>query len=233
MIIIITGASRGIGFAIAKEFVTNNKNILILCSKQKKNITLAVNKLKQINEKAQIYFKALDLSEDYEVKSFAKFCLKIGQPDILINNVGIFKQSSILDESKINLVNTLNLNALSAFFLTQALLPEMINKKQGHIINICSIASIQGFENCCSYNISKFALLGFGKYLREELKKYNIKVTSLIPGATLTDTWNDSNLKPDRILNPLDIAKLVFTIVHLSKQAVVEDLIVRPILGDV
>ena len=232
MIIIITGASRGIGFAIAKEFLSNSENILIICSKQKKNITTAVKQLKEINKHVKIYFKAVDLSNPTLVKSFAKFCLKIGQPDILINNVGIFKPTSILQETEENIVNTLNLNVLSPFLLTQAILPVMIKKKQGHIINICSVASMQGFSNCCAYNISKFALLGFGKYLREELKKHNIKVTNLMPGATFTDSWEGSNIIPERILESSDIAKLIFTIVHLSNQAVVEDVVIRPILGD-
>jgi short-subunit dehydrogenase len=92
---------------------------------------------------------------------------------------------------------------------------------------------MKAYENGGSYSISKFALLGFSKTLREELKTYNIKVTSILPGATLTDSWSGTDLPESRFSKPEDIAELVYTITQLSKFSVVEDIVIRPQLGDI
>ncbi|HRB92355.1 MAG TPA: SDR family NAD(P)-dependent oxidoreductase, partial [Chitinophagales bacterium] len=84
-----------------------------------------------------------------------------------------------------------------------------------------------------SYSISKFALLGFSKTLREELKSYNIKVTSILPGATLTDSWAGVDLPETRFSKAEDIADLVYAITQLSALSVVEELVIRPQLGDI
>jgi short-subunit dehydrogenase len=108
----------------------------------------------------------------------------------------------------------------------------MIQAKQGHIFNICSIASLQAYANGGSYSISKFALLGFSKNLREELKPHGIKVTAVCPGATLSASWDGFDIDPKRIMEAADIAKMVLAASQLSSMAVVEDIILRPQLGD-
>jgi short-subunit dehydrogenase len=92
---------------------------------------------------------------------------------------------------------------------------------------------MKAYENSGSYSISKFALLGFSKTLREELKTYNIKVTSILPGATLTDSWSGTDLPESRFSKPEDIAELIYIITQLSKFSVVEDIVIRPQLGDI
>jgi short-subunit dehydrogenase len=108
----------------------------------------------------------------------------------------------------------------------------MMARKRGHIFNICSIASLNAYPNGGSYSISKFALLGFSKNLREELKPHGIKVTAVCPGATMTDSWAGSNIDPKRIMEAEDVAKIIFTASQLSPMADVEDIIMRPQLGD-
>jgi len=127
----------------------------------------------------------------------------------------------------------LNINLMSAYHLSRTLLPAMMNDsitKHKHIFNICSIASLQAYANGGSYSISKFALLGFSKNLREELKPFNIKVTAVMPGAVYTDSW--AGIDENRIMQTSDIAKLVYTASQLSPQACVEDIVIRPQLGD-
>ena len=109
----------------------------------------------------------------------------------------------------------------------------MIPHREGHIYNMCSVASLQAYENGGSYCISKFALLGFSKVLREEMKTYNIRVTSLIPGAVLTDSWSGTTLPETRFMKPEDVADLVWSIHALSNQTVVEDIVLRPMEGDI
>ena len=126
----------------------------------------------------------------------------------------------------------LNANLLSAYHLTRDLLPSMMKAKQGHIFNICSIASLQAYPHGGSYSISKYALLGFSKNLRLELKDKGIKVTAVCPGATYTNSWKGSGVPEDRIMEADDIAKMIYAATQLSPQAVVEDIVLRPQLGD-
>lgn len=126
----------------------------------------------------------------------------------------------------------LNVNLFSAYHLTRALLPGMIKNKSGHIFNVCSIASLKAYANGGSYSISKYALMGFSKNLREELKPFNIKVTSIYPGAVYTSSWEGADVLPSRIMEVNDIAEMVYAASILSPQACVEDIVLRPFLGD-
>jgi len=150
----------------------------------------------------------------------------------LVNNAGRFIPGSINNEEEGILEEMINTNLYSAYHLTRALLPSMLEKKRGHIFNICSVASLQAYNNGGSYSISKFALLGFSKNLREELKPTGIKVTTVLPGAAYTDSWSGSGVDPKRIMEADDVAKMIFASSQLSPQAVVEDIILRPQLGD-
>ena len=152
--------------------------------------------------------------------------------DILINNAGQFVPGSIYNEPNGALEAMIRNNLYSAYYLNRTILPNMMEKKSGHIFNICSIAALQAYPNGGSYSISKYALLGFSKNLREELKPYGIKVTTVCPGAAYTDSWAASGVNPGRIMQANDIAAMIYAASKLSPQAVVEDIIMRPQLGD-
>ncbi|HNR17222.1 MAG TPA: SDR family oxidoreductase, partial [Chitinophagaceae bacterium] len=123
-------------------------------------------------------------------------------------------------------------NLYSAYHVTRTVLPLMMQQKRGHIFNICSIASLDAYPNGGAYSISKFAMYGFSKNLREEMKPHGIKVTAVHPGAVMTDSWGNYDNSTKRIMEADDIAKMVFASSQLSAQACVEDIIIRPILGD-
>jgi short-subunit dehydrogenase len=176
--------------------------------------------------------KAADLSKKESAIAFAEWCLKFGVPDILVNNAGQFIPGSIYNEEDGILDQMLGVNLYSAYHLTRALLPSMMAKKQGQVFNICSIASLTAYPNGGSYGISKFAMLGFSKNLREEMKPFGIKVTAVCPGATLSSSWDGFDIDPTRIMECEDIAKMVYAASQLSAQAVVEDIVLRPQLGD-
>jgi short-subunit dehydrogenase len=233
MNIVITGASRGIGKAIAAKFISQGWNAAI-CSQQKERILKAKNELLQINHHAGIIAEVVDVSQKEEVIAFAnKVKHAFDQVDVLINNAGIFIPGSIYEEKEGVLEHTMAVNLYSAYHLTKALLPLMIAHKQGHIFNICSTASLRAYPNGGSYSISKFALLGFSKNLREEMMPFGIKVTAVCPGPTLTDSWEGFDGPEDRMMKPEDIADMVWAAYHLASQTVVEDIILRPILGDI
>ena len=123
-------------------------------------------------------------------------------------------------------------NLYSAYHLTRTIIPGMKEKGHGHVINICSVASQIAYPNGGSYSISKFALLGFGKVLREEVKSHGIKVTNILPGATWSDSWAGVDLPEDRLMKAQDIASTVWSVLQLSPSAVIEEVVVRPQLGD-
>ena len=127
----------------------------------------------------------------------------------------------------------MQVNFFSAYHLTRKLLPAMIAAGSGHIFNICSVASLKAYKGGGSYSVSKFALLGFTHNLREELKTKNIKVTAVIPGAAYTDSWKQSGLDEKRFMQDKDIAEMVFAASRLSPSACVEEIVMRPQLGDI
>ena len=154
---------------------------------------------KRLRKKARLqcveYFAA-DLSEKASVEKFAAWLS--GQKvtaDILINNAGLFIPGSVYNEAEGTLERMIAVNLYSAYYVTRALLPPMIKNKSGHIFNMCSIASLKAYSNGGSYSISKYALMGLSKNLREEMKPYNIKVTTVYPGAVYTSSWEGSGVE--------------------------------------
>ncbi len=231
MLIVITGASKGIGKAIAAKFATEN-NIILLCSRGEKSLYDAVAELQTNHPHCTIKGKSVDMSLKSEVINFAEWCLKQGTPDIVVNNAGQFIPGTIQQEADGILEQMMETNLYSAYYLTKAFLPAMTAASKGHIFNICSIASLNAYANGGSYSISKFALLGFSKNLREELKPHGIKVTAVMPGATLSASWDGFDIDPARIMEVNDIAAMVYAASKLSPMAVVEDIVLRPQLGD-
>ena len=231
MNIVITGASKGIGYAIAEIFAANGHH-LVLTSKTPAALETAVAALSKEFPAVQIESMPADLSLQKEVTAFANWCLEKTEPTILINNAGYFLPGKLQDEAAGQLQDQLNTNLFSSYHLTRALLPSMLTRKSGHIFNICSIASLDAYEHGGAYSISKFALLGFSKNLRLELKDKGIKVTAVFPGAVFTNSWAGSGVDPKRIMESSDIAKMIYAATQLSAQAVVEDIVMRPQLGD-
>ena len=231
MIVVITGASKGIGKAIAEQFAGQGHQLL-LCSRGEKSLYDTVADLQNRFPESTVKGRVCDMSNKADVQNFASWCLQQGTPDILVNNAGQFVPGSIHNEADGILEQMIEVNLYSAYYLTRALLPAMIQAQSGHIFNICSIASLNAYANGGSYSISKFALLGFSKNLREELKPQGIKVTAVCPGATLSSSWDGFEIDPKRIMETADVAKMILAAASLSPMAVVEDIILRPQLGD-
>jgi short-subunit dehydrogenase len=232
MNVIITGASRGLGRAIAEKFAAGRNN-LFLSARNESGLLKTVAELQIQFPGINIEAKAADLGLKKGVLELGQWILdKKIECDILVNNAGSFEPGSVYNEPAGVLEAMIETNLYSAYHLTRMLLPGMMHRKSGHIINMCSIASLQAYKNGGAYSISKFALLGFSKNLREEMKPYSIKVTSVIPGAAYTDSWSKSGIDPKRIMEANDIAEMVYVSSQLSPQACVEEIILRPQLGD-
>jgi short-subunit dehydrogenase len=231
MNIVITGASKGMGKAIAEKFASS-KNDLFICSRNEMPLAKTAEEISKKYGGVVKYFAA-DLSEKYGVQAFYNWLSEQNiDVDILINNAGEFIPGSIFNEEEGTLEKMINVNLFSAYHLTRKLLPRMMEKRMGHIFNMCSIASLKAYPNGGSYSISKYALMGFSKNLREEMKPYNIKVTAVYPGAVYTSSWEGSGVPSERIMESGDISQMIYAASLLSPQACVEDIVIRPLLGD-
>lgn len=231
MNIVITGASKGMGKAMAEKFMAAKNNIFI-CARNEKELANTTNELAE-KYGDHIKYLATDLSAKENVLKFATWVLEQSNGvDILVNNAGHFIPGSVFNEEEGTLEKMININLFSAYHLTRALLPGMMEKRSGHIFNMSSIAALSAYSNGGSYSISKYAMMGFSKNLREEMKPFNIKVTTVYPGAVYTSSWAGSDVLPERIMEVDDIADMVYTASLLSPQACVEDIIIRPLLGD-
>lgn len=232
MNIVITGASRGIGKAIAEQFAAGGYD-LFLVSRQGKALYTAMEELGNLYPAISIKAKPFDLADRTQAIDCGRWVLERGiVPDVLVNNAGSFEPGNVHDEAEGVLETQMATNLYSAYHLTRSLLPAMMERKSGHIFNLCSIASLQAYPGGGAYSISKFALTGFSKNLRQEMKPYGIKVTAVYPGAVYTDSWSGSGVDPQRIMEAADISRMIYAAAQLSPQACVEDMIIRPQPGD-
>lgn len=247
MNVIITGASRGLGKAIAKNFAANGHH-LYLCSRTATTLYMTMEELVTKYPAVTIKAKPFDLGKKEEAIAFGKWILDLNIPvDVLVNNAGTFEPGGVHSEADGTLENLMNNNLFSVYHLTRTLLSKMMEQNpsilrpfgklgaQGsgpHIFNMCSVAALQTYPNGGSYSISKAALYSFTKNLREEMKPHGIKVTAVIPGAAYTDSWAASGIDKNRFMEADDIAKMIFAASQLSAGACVEEIIMRPQLGD-
>jgi short-subunit dehydrogenase len=228
---IITGASKGIGRAIAEKFVKQGCSVAI-CSRNERELWDAAITLKNIND-VTIYHEVADLSKKEDCARFANNAVTaLKGVDVLVNNAGSYIPGAIISEPDGNLELLMSTNLYSAYHITRGVVPAMVAQKRGHIFNVSSIAALQAYANGGSYSISKFALQGFSKNLREELKQHGVKVTTVNPGATMSNSWAGSGVSEERIMKASDIADTIWSIFNLADQTVVEDIVLRPLLGD-
>ena len=232
-LIVVTGGTKGIGKAIIEKFSRQDFDI-VTCSRNQQELELLKSTLHKLNPATNVFIRQADLSDKNQTKGFCEFVRMLQRPiDVLVNNAGYFLPGQIVTEPEDTLEKMINANIYSAYHTTRGLAAEMIAKRAGHIFNMCSIASIKAYPNGGSYAISKFALLGFSKCLREELKEFGIRVTAVIAGATKTASWEGTNLPDERFMNVEDIADAIYATYTLSDRSVIEEIIIRPQLGDI
>ncbi|TNE57906.1 MAG: SDR family oxidoreductase [Bacteroidetes bacterium] len=230
--IVITGGTKGLGRATAELFAEQGFDVFV-CSRTAADLEAMQLAWAEKFPQRKLFTEVVDLAEKEAVLRFGQRVRKRwSRIDVLVNNAGIFLPGSISGEADGALEHMMQINLYSAYYLTRELLPLMVPHKKGHIFNMCSIASLFAYPNSSAYTITKFALLGFSKVLREELKTEGVKVTALLPGATWSDSWKGADFPEDRLMAADDIAKTIWGAYTLSDSAVVEELIIRPQLGD-
>ena len=230
--VVITGATKGIGRAIAESLATEGFDIAV-CSRHAEDLTEMQEDFANRFNDIRLLTKVVDMSRKEEVLAFAQYIEnEWHRVDVLVNNAGIFIPGSIHTEGDGDLEKMIETNLYSAYHLTRALLPLMMPLKKGYVFNMCSTASSSAYSNGGSYSISKYALLGFSKNLRQEMKPHGIKVTAIMPGATWSDSWAGFEAPEERLMQARDIAEVVVAALRMSAAAVVEEIVMRPQLGD-
>lgn len=230
---IITGGTKGIGKALVEKFASEGFDILT-CARNETDLESLKSTILKLNKEVAIITCTADLSTKKGREDVLKTYASLNQTvDVLINNTGVFVQGQIHNEPEGVLEIQMQTNLYSAYDITRGVIQGMIKNKRGTIFNICSIASIMPYANGGSYSVSKFAMLGMTKVLREEMKEHNIRVTAVLPGATLTASWDGVDLPEERFIKPEDVANSVYGVYSLSDQTVVEELLLRPQLGDI
>lgn len=229
---IVTGSTKGIGRAIAFALLREGWNVA-LSSRNETDLLRMRQEVLALFPERECFVHQVDFSNKQDTIRYGQtICDQMREIDLLVNNVGIFIPGAVHKEDDGVLEKTVELNLYSAYYLTREILPGMMSRRQGSIINMCSIASFMAYPNGGSYTISKFAMLGFSKVLREEMKSYGIKVTAVMPGSTWSDSWKDADYPDERLMKPEDVAEAVLAITRMSPASVVEELIIRPQLGD-
>ena len=229
---VITGISKGIGKAIALRLAQEGFS-LIGCARGQKELDLLVSEIHLCYPDVQIRVTVADLADPQQVNAFAQFATGItAHVHLLVNNAGLFMPGSVLGDTAGHLETMMQINLYSAYHITRALAPAMVTQRRGHIFNLCSVASLQAYPGGATYAITKFAMLGFSRSLREELRSSGVRVTTLLPGATWSDSWAGVDLPQDRLMPASDIADILWSAYSLSPNAVVEEILLRPQLGD-
>lgn len=230
---VVTGGSRGIGRAVVEKFLSHGFDVATCSRRQHHLDELSVSVTGRFPQ-SRLFTFAANLAVAEEVSRFCSFVNGLDREiDVLVNNAGFFLPGQIISEPADTLPAMINANLYSAYHVTRGLIGRVRRGHGSYVFNMCSIASIAAYPNGGSYAISKFALLGFSKCLREELKTEGIRVSAVLPGATLTDSWSGAGLPEERFVKADDVADIVYGAYALSERAVVEEIIIRPQLGDI
>lgn len=230
--IVITGASQGIGRAVAEAFSDEPDARIALIARSEGKLDEVASRCRERGAEARPF--PCDVTDDDAVSVTAGAILDAWQaPDVLVNNAGLFLPGALQDISADDFRQQVAVNLTSAFVVTQAFLDAMLARGRGHLFYMASVAAIQAYPGGAAYCAAKHGLLGLARVVREETKDRGLRVTALIPGATFTPSWEGSGLPEERFMPPADVAQTVRDVYHLSDRSVVEEILLRPQLGDV
>jgi short-subunit dehydrogenase len=228
---LITAASKGIGKAVAKAFALEGINLAV-CSRNEAELVELKAELLAINPNIQVYIKVVDCGIKEELIAFAQYAEEaLGSIAVIVNNVGMYSMNSILDDTQNDFDAQINTNLRPAYELYRFFGKKMKDAKSGHIFNICSVASVNPIAAAGTYSVTKYALLGLNKVMRQEMEPYGVKVTAIIPGSTLTDSWRGVEVDKDKMVLPEDVAIAIITAFKMSPGANVDEITIKPVYG--
>ena len=221
---LITGAGKGIGKAIAIALAKEGVNVILVSRTQLDVDQLAV-KIENFGVKSLAL--AADVSDINSINKAVETALtKFKTIDILINNAGIASFGKFMELEPEAWEKIIQVNLMGTYYTTRAVLPNMIERQTGDIINISSTAGLNGNALTSAYSASKFAVLGLTDSLMQEMRKHNIRVTALTPSTVATDMAKDLNLtdgNPEKVMQSEDIAELIIAQLKLNRRVFIKN----------
>ena len=216
---LITGGTRGIGKAIAIKFAKNGYNLVLNYVSDRTNLEELENEFKEYN--IEVLFIKTDVSNFEDCENMAKQAIaKFGKIDVLVNNAGITKDSLLLRMTQDDFEKVININLKGTFNVTKSIVPYMMKKRTGKIVNISSVVGVSGNAGQCNYAASKAGIIGFTKSIAKELASRNILANCVAPGYIATDMTNglsdavkesiNNQIPLKRVGMPEEVAKAVY-----------------------
>lgn len=225
----VSGASSGIGKAIVKEALLMGHSVVAT--------SRSIEKLQLLKEELSselLIISECDVADSKSLQEFYKKTFSENGPDALVNSAGITVFKNGAETSILEVDGIIKTNLLGSVYAIQSVLPAMIAKKSGTILNISSVAAIKVLKGSSIYSASKAGLLQYSRVLREEVRQHNLRVIDVLPGATETPIWDEKvrNRHRERMMSPSDVAELVVRILSDAGNMVVEEIVLRPVTGD-
>jgi 3-oxoacyl-[acyl-carrier protein] reductase len=221
---LITGAGKGIGKAIALALAKEGVNIILVARTQEEIDSVAA-KVRSLRVKALAI--TADVADINSINAAVEKALaEFGTIDILINNAGIAAFGKFLELEPTDWERIIQVNLMGTYYVTRAVLPNMIERQTGDIINISSTAGLSGNVLTSAYSASKFAVLGLTESLMQEVRKHNIRVTALTPSTVATDMAKELNLtdgNPEKVMQAEDMAELIIAQLKLNRRVFIKN----------
>lgn len=223
---LITGASRGIGFAIAQRLGELGARVAI-CGRDRSSLDAASTRLRSRGIDA--FAVSADVSRSDHVSSLVEEALaRFTTIDFLVNNAGIGRFGPVQDFTEGDWDTVLDTNLKGVFLVSRAVVPSMISRGRGHIVNISSLAGKNFFPGGSLYCASKWGLLGLTYCLGEDLRAYGIRVTAVCPGSVATEFGHPSSKNVSKMLQPHDVAHAVEMVITAEPQSFISEVVMRP-----
>ena len=229
----VVGASRGIGKEIAAQFASIGCEVA-LSGRSIRQLQEVVKTITGLGGRA--YPFPCDVMHNASVVAAARrIRSELGDIGVLVNNAGVTVFKSFLDTSVGEFRDIISTNLEGPIACTKAVLPGMVRCKKGWIFNILSNAAIKTFEGSAAYTATKAGMLGLARVLREELRAYNVKVVNILPGAIETDMWSAAMRRKygHRMMRAKSVGEAVLSAYRMPDDVVVDEIVIRPIKGDI
>jgi NADP-dependent 3-hydroxy acid dehydrogenase YdfG len=231
-VIVITGASQGIGAAIARAFASEVKGVrLALVARSARNLESVARYCAKLGAKPGIFL--CDVTDEGAVKAMSEEVMEdFGVVDVLVNNAGKYVGAPFLSTSVADFDRVISANLRSLFMVSRVFAPGMVRRRRGDIFNMGSIAGLGAYPGASAYTAAKFGVSGLSKAMRGEFKGLGVRVCCVHPGATVSPSWKGSGVPASRMMPAQDIARAFVALYRMTRRTVVEEIVLRPQLGD-